>query len=338
MRKSSLIAVVLSAILILLPVLALAALPRVDQFSPQGEVKKVRQVQARFSAAMAAFGDPGLAAPFEVTCSVPGKGRWVDSRNWVYDFDQDLPAGVTGTFTLRPDIKTLAGEPLAGTREFIFNTGGPAIMESEPDEGEYSRISEDAIFFLTLDAAPRPESVTDHVFFSVEGIQERIGVTIPAEGERPELLDYCRKAYQYRYDEIPDSGALPDGRQLFFIRAARSFPNKAVVKLVWGKGVRSADGVETTQDQVLTFKVRPEFLVTFSCARENAGSDCIPCLDMAVEFSAPVKTELASQIRLKGPDRVYEPKISDRSDSVRRSASPGRFRKTNTSPSTFPRT
>ncbi len=67
---------------------------RIELFSPQGSVKEVRQATARFSAAMVALGDPRLADPFEVSCAAAGKGRWADGRNWVYDFDADLPAGL----------------------------------------------------------------------------------------------------------------------------------------------------------------------------------------------------------------------------------------------------
>src|SRR5436190_803627 len=85
--------------------LAAAAEPRVDLFSPQGEAKAVRQARARFSEPMVAFGDPRLADPFTVKCAGDaavhkGKGRWVDARNWAWDFEADLPAGQRCTFSL----------------------------------------------------------------------------------------------------------------------------------------------------------------------------------------------------------------------------------------------
>src|SRR5687768_1000167 len=80
---------------------AAAAEPRVELFSPQGTIKQVRQVTARFTAPIVALGDPRLADPFTVDCaphgefraasegerSPSGKGRWADTRNWAYDFD-----------------------------------------------------------------------------------------------------------------------------------------------------------------------------------------------------------------------------------------------------------
>src|SRR5262245_43222359 len=67
----------------------------VEVFSPQGTVKDVRQVAVRFSEPMVAFGDPRLPDPFDIECGARGRGQWADTRNWVYDFESDLPAGLS---------------------------------------------------------------------------------------------------------------------------------------------------------------------------------------------------------------------------------------------------
>src|SRR4051812_18707050 len=90
---------------------ALAA-PQVQFFNPQNEAKGVRQATARFTEPVVAFGDPRLADPFNVKCEgdadkVKGRGRWADTRNWIYDFDADLPAGQRCRFTIKPDFKTV---------------------------------------------------------------------------------------------------------------------------------------------------------------------------------------------------------------------------------------
>jgi hypothetical protein len=64
----------------------------VENFSPQGVVKGVRQATARFATPMVPFGDPRELDPFDIDCAAKGQGRWADMRNWVFDFDQDLPA------------------------------------------------------------------------------------------------------------------------------------------------------------------------------------------------------------------------------------------------------
>ncbi|MCY3838822.1 MAG: hypothetical protein OXH09_09310 [Gammaproteobacteria bacterium] len=106
-----------------------ASAARVESFSPQGFNKDVRQVAVRFSAAMVALGDPGRTGPFVVDCPVPGTGRWIDERHWVYDFEYDVPSAVMCRFKLREEARTLAGEPL-DTQEYAFHTGGPSILDS----------------------------------------------------------------------------------------------------------------------------------------------------------------------------------------------------------------
>ena len=133
--------------------LAGAHAAEIVSFSPSGEVKGVRQVTARFSSPMVTFGDPRELSPFSISCNPTdvqqGNGRWADMRNWVYDFAQDLPAGVHCEFKLKPDLKTLKGESISGTKDFSFTTGGPAIVQTEPYEG--SVIAEDQIFLIAID-------------------------------------------------------------------------------------------------------------------------------------------------------------------------------------------
>src|SRR3954451_11288817 len=120
----------------------------IEMFSPQGEVKSIRQVQARFSEPMVPLGDPReVVTPFDVSCPEKGAGRWADGRNWVYDFDKDLPAGVRCEFKVREGLKTLAGKEIGGQKGFWFSTGGPSILTSSPDQGSES-IDEEQIFIL----------------------------------------------------------------------------------------------------------------------------------------------------------------------------------------------
>ena len=115
---------------------------------PVGELSSREQgaeIRVRFSEPMVPLGDPRSAVePFEISCPEKGRGRWVDSRNWSYDFERDLPAGIRATFTVRQDLRSLSGNALTGTRQFAFSTGGPAILMSNPYEG--STVEEEQIF------------------------------------------------------------------------------------------------------------------------------------------------------------------------------------------------
>ena len=262
-------------------------------FSPQGTVKSVRQVSVRFSEQMVPFGDPRLVDPFDVICPEKGKGRWADGKNWIYDFEKDIPAGVVCEFNVKTGLKTLSGHPLTGQTHFSFSTGGPAIKESYPHEGSI-QIDEKQIFVLTLDAEPDEKTVLSNVSCTVEGINERIGINIIRGEERENLI----KLHDSQYKNLPKLA----------VQCRQRFPNESQVRLVWGKGVQSLSGVETTGDQVLAFKARKPFLATFSCKRENPQAECIPILPMYLYFTAPVAWEAASKIILKGPmEKIYTP-------------------------------
>src|SRR5512143_3931822 len=286
---------------------ASASDPGVEFFSPQGEVKGVRQVTARFSEQMVPFGDPRLVEPFDVYCPVKGRQRWADGKNWVYDFENDLPAGVSCAFALKSDLKTLSGAKVSGTQKFTFTTGGPSIRRSNPFEG--STVEEDQIFILWLDAEPKASTVLDNAYFSIEGINEKVGIKIVKGDEREQVLKATRGLY-WREEE----------RKLYeiVVQCKQHFPNSARVTLVWGKGIESLSGVPTSQDQKLPYRVRTPFTAKFTCQRENPNADCIPFLPMTLQFSAPVSAEYANKIVLAGPrNSLYQPQLQGEGREVK---------------------
>ncbi|MGB4343466.1 MAG: hypothetical protein WBJ03_07610, partial [Moraxellaceae bacterium] len=109
---------------------ATGGLLKLDFFVPQGETYPVRQVQTRFSEPMVRLGQPRYSNPFTISCPLPGKGRWVDTRNWVYDFAQDLPSGIACEFRLVKDLRGVSGKTVSSYPLYRFNTGGPAVMAS----------------------------------------------------------------------------------------------------------------------------------------------------------------------------------------------------------------
>jgi uncharacterized protein YfaS (alpha-2-macroglobulin family) len=286
------IAAILPIALVLFSAAAFAQTePRVTRFSPQGPAKKIRQVQAVFSAPMVPFGDPrAVSQPFSIECSEPGRGRWVDPRHFVYDFERDLPGGVRCSFQLKPAVKTLSGVKLAGPKRFSFSTGGPAILSSTPYNGHDS-ISEDQVFVLRLDAEAREDSVLRHAGFAAAGVPERLGVRILKGEEREAIL---------RGNEWMLQGEKDPGR-IMLLQCRQRFPVKARVSLIWGKGVQSAGGVGSEHDQVLEFTTRDSFFAAFHCGRENPRAACIPVEPMRLGFNAPLSPGQTGEAVLRGP-------------------------------------
>ena len=210
-------------------------------------------------------------------------------HSWVYDFEQDLGAGLECRFALRDGLQDLSGAPLPG-EVFLFSTGGPAILRSFPYQGSET-IDENQAFLLQLDAVPQPETLPGSVYFTAEGIVEKIGFdVIGGEVSREVLANYPWLVREVAVE------------QLLLIQPRRTFPQEARVNLVWGAGVASLSGVRTVQDQILPFVVRPDFIATFTCQRENFDQGCIPFSSMRITFSANVPWELVAESRLEGVD------------------------------------
>lgn len=290
---------------------AAQTMAQVEVFSPQGTVKDVRQVAVRFSQAMTALGDPRLEAPFDIDCPAPGEGRWADGRNWVYDFEANLPAGVDCLFALKEGVRTYGGTPLGGQRVFRFDTGGPAIRASLPREGERA-IDENQIFILALDAAATMDSVRERAYCAVEGLAERIPVRVLEGTERDAALSQ-RRALGYVYywilwksgtrslQRMDDRSLESSERALTVLSCGRTLPPGTQVRLVWGAGIAASSGVATKTDQALAFRTRPAFTARLECRRADVRAGCLPIEPVRVVFSAPVARERAFEARVHGP-------------------------------------
>ncbi len=278
---------------------------RIESFSPQGTVKHVRQVRVLFSEPMVPFGDlRDVGQPFDISCTEKGTARWADDRNWIYDFDRDLSAGVRCEFRVRQGLRSLAGRDIGGQRTFSFSTGGPAIIVSHPYEGS-ERIEEDQIFVLELDSDANEPSVLAHASFTVDGVANPIAVRIVTGADRDQII----KA-EFRYRRI-----LPD--HLLLLQARQNFPNATRINLVWGRGIEAPGGVATDQDQVLPFVTRSAFSAVFHCQRVSPQAACIPITPMAVDFSAPVSRDLAGKVMLRGPgSRQWSPNFGGYEESA----------------------
>ena len=263
----------------------------VERFSPQGEVRAVRQVAVRFSEDVVRFGDPKAPAPFAIECAEAGQGRWLDARNWVFDFGRDLGPGLRCAFRLKPDLRALAGGAVSGRSEFGFSTGGPAVLSTQPYQGA-ANIDEEQTFIVRLNGAALEASVLAHAWCVAEGIGERIPVALVGGATRAEFFKALKREREAADDK------------LVLLQCRQRLPAGANISLIWGRGIatnlaNAGQRVSTTQDQQLKFKVRPEFKLAFSCARDNAQAPCSPYQPMSIEFSAAVARALADGIRIK---------------------------------------
>lgn len=279
------------------PASAAPAEARVEQVLPSGTVKEPAQVTVAFSTPMVALGDPRAPAPASVECApaATGRGRWVDSRHWVLDFDKPLPGGVRCTIAISSGLSDLSGATLPARAPGEFSTGGPSIVSSQPSGG--STIDEDQAFALELDAAATRESVEAHAWLVAAGIPEKIGVAVADDATRDAVLAAIRSE---------DSWWQPTGPVVVLV-PKRRLPPEAEAHLVWGPGIATPGGVATGSEAKLDFTVRPSLRGEVRCQRESARAGCVPITPISVAFTTPVAASAASRVALVGPDGTRFP-------------------------------
>ncbi len=276
---------------------------QITSLTPQGEVSRVRQVVAKFDQAAVDFGDPKAPPPLAVSCTDAqagkGTGRWTDAKQWVYDFENDLPPGVRCTVTRIASFKPASGGELTGPERYQFNSGGPFVRNVMP--GTYGRIDEQQMFVLELNGAATLESVRQNVWCASEDVGERIPVRLLEGAQRGALL----KAFGR------DKAAEKEPLRYVALQCNRTLTPGSKVQLVYGKGVATPSGVANNVERRLGFQVREPFAVSFSCERENAQAACLPLRPLQLQFNAPVTRKMAAQIQLKGGGKPVPAKLED---------------------------
>ncbi len=296
---------------------------RVEAFSPQGNVRDVRQVHVRFSEEAVAFGDPrDRDAPFTTDCPQTAQSRWVDGRNWVHEYKEQLPGGVRCVFNARPSLKSLAGQPLTGESAFIFSTGGATPLAVYPGEG-FRDISPDQVFILALDAPADPSSVEQHAYFEVEGIASRVEVSVLPAGKTSEIAeDIYRSVWPEQSGSVEETAKIAEGIYLFRrmrekpkigLRAKQRFPPGRKIRLIWARDIETPGGVPTGRDEHRAFDYTsaPPFTVSVRCRRKDESEGCDPLGEIRLVFSSFVDAAQVAEIKLMGGPRgkrVAEPR------------------------------
>jgi uncharacterized protein YfaS (alpha-2-macroglobulin family) len=276
---------------------------QIVSLSPQGEIARVRQLVAKFDEGAVNFGDPKAPAPLSLSCSdaqaTKGSGRWISEREWAFEFENDLPPGVSCTVNVVSTFQSPKTQPISGKASYKFNTGGPFIQNLRP--GTYQRIDEEQYFLLQLNGAATVQSVRDNVWCNVEGLGERVPVKLIEGKERDELLK----------SQNLDKAAAKDPLRYVTLTCNRRLTPAAKVQLVYGKGVATPSGIANSVEKRYNFQVREPFSANFSCERENAQAACLPMRPMSLNFNAPVPRKLAEAIRLKGDKDTLKPTFDE---------------------------
>lgn len=274
----------------------------ITSFFPEGTAEHIQEVQVKFETEMVPFGTATHGPdPFQINCTTANEKhprlkintdfttKWNDPKTWVVSFKKELENGVNCDFEPSPEFKDLKAQNLKekiGLKKYSFNTGGPQIIESWP----YSDIKEEQYFVLEISCDFNLTSALKHTFFMVEGLSDPISVQEVKSSDQKTL----KKELSSLRQKSP--------KRLLFIKPTRNFPGGSRVKLIWDKNIlsqsKSGPALKTTQSYEREYQVRKNFNAELHCARDNANSACNPLMYITLNFSAPIKHELAKKIKL----------------------------------------
>lgn len=286
----------LQAVLATMPGSGQAA--QVVRFSPEGEVARVRQVAIRFDEAMVPLGDLQASPPATVSCNgsaITGQARWIDAKNWAFDFARDLPPGVKCTVRMVAGLKSEAGKAYTGKPEYRFETGGPTVVSARPGGGE---IEEDQVFALRFNGPATADSVRNAAWCQAQGLGERIPVRLVAGKERDAVLGALH--WKLKADEADT---------VHLLACQQRLPSGARMQLVLGGGVATPSGLATRDERRFDYTVREPFTASFTCERERAQSPCTPLRPISLSFSAPISRKDAEHILLNTPKGPRAPQF-----------------------------
>lgn len=252
----------------------------VQQFQPQGRVAEQSQVTAIFSADMVQLGDSAASSPFNINCGkLTGEGRWSNARHWVWQPARPLQAGERCIFTLKNRLTAANGEKLTGKNRFEFFGAAPRPWHIEPAPG--SSIEEDQAFIIDGGGALDVQSLSDNLWCEADGVGQRI----PARPLNPEIAAAVRQQ-----SATPNSSII--------VSCSQSLPAGGKMKLVWGKGIRAANGTPAAKEESFIYRVREPFKATLNCEREKVGSPCSPLSAITLNFNASFDARLLAKFRL----------------------------------------
>jgi uncharacterized protein YfaS (alpha-2-macroglobulin family) len=296
--------------------------PQVIMATPGIGGGAIERFTMRFSQPMVALGDPRAAGPFDVTCPVAGKGRWVDPQTFVHEFDAPLPGGTVCEFKIKDGLKSVAGYAVTGQQRFKVDAGGPTARAVLPAQYD-GEIEEDQVFLVAANLPATRASIAANAYCAVDGVGEKIAVDVlPADLPGKLLGELGTSSWNVR--SFLESGGLPATvpaaaadratalASVTALKCRRPLPAGREMALVWGANIAGAGGKTAGADQRFDYTVRKPFTARFECSRVNAQAGCSPVEKAYVRFTSPIAMSAAQAITITTPDgKTIAPKFSD---------------------------
>ena len=269
------------------------------RYAPDGKIPLVSDLSVTFSEPMVAVSSQTETAeivPVVLTPQAEGKWRWLGATTLIFDAKDRFPMATKYTATIPAGTKSANGTALAKDFSWTFSTPPPKVESFYPGSNDYQKASREQIMQASFNQKIDPKAVIKKIGLSVNGKQ------IPVE-----LVDQ-----NLSEDE--------NTQKIFLFRAAELLPLDSEVKVVFEKGLPSAEGSLTT-DAAQEFSFRtyaPLKLVRSFCGYyyDEKKQVCEPSDAFHIEFNNTIIQNPSDVSQVKIEPALENAKISFSNNSI----------------------
>lgn len=206
--------------------------------------------------------------------------------------DYDIKWSNATTLKLIPKKNLNPGEKCEGKLAidskdaFQFTVPKAKVLQVYP--WSFNQLEEDAAFIVKLDAAVDPALVARDTYVEVEGMSEKVEVSI-VEGEKRDAA--LKAAY------------VEEKEKSYVLQPRRTFPVSKDIAFV----VKDGFAIEYKQEG----RIRDPFSVIVRCDRTNESAPCSPLGKINLDFTNEVPRKYLEEIRLVAGKKEYKLELSD---------------------------
>ena len=270
----------------------------VVRYAPDGKIPLVSDLSVTFSQAMIAVTSQTEAAenvPVVLSPQVKGKWRWLGTTTLIFDAETRFPMATKYTATIPSGTKSAVGGSLAKEISWTFSTPPPKVESFYPGKDDYQKASPNQIMQASFNQKINREAVIKKISLSANGKQ------FPVELVR---------------EDEPEEGE----QQIIRFRASELLPLDSEIKVVFEKGLPSAEGSLTT-DAAQEFSFRtyaPLKLVRSFCGYyyEEKKQVCEPSDAFHIEFNNTIIQNPLDVSQVKIEPALESAKISFANNSI----------------------
>ncbi|MCU0238703.1 MAG: MG2 domain-containing protein [Pyrinomonadaceae bacterium] len=266
----------------------------IENFTPNGNVENASYLSVSFSQPMISVTSQTIASenvPIKLTPEVKGKWRWIGTQTLVFDAETRFPMATKFTAKIPANTKSAIGGKLAKDFTWTFSTPPPKVEAFAPKNNYQGIFPENVIvaakFNQEIDGKavlPKIRVIANNKVFPIKLVTDKV---------------------HENYTVYQELGEVKPKHWLAF-QITETLPINTEVKVIFEKGVPSAEGSATSEtQQSFTFKTLETFKLTEAlCGYVRASErQCQPSDDFSLRLNRslyPAKID-TSLVKIEPP-------------------------------------